>query len=308
MNEVLTCLILVVVAALAGRLWVFLPLPCARLAAWILLVAGVAILAPIDWDPIARMVALCSFLLASMKSLVYLEWAARGKGLGWGRHLSFAFLWFGMDPRAFMKRRPAVEWRSHLRIGLACIVAGTVGALVVRNSGGTNLLLVFIPMSIGFHYGALRVLTAGWRAAGTPVRILFRNPLASTGLADFWAARWNLGYSHMMARTVLRPCEAVLGTRGATLAVFLTSGILHEIAITLPVAAGYGLPTLYFLLQGMAVEIERRVIPSSLKRLWAALCVVAPIGFLFPPEFRDEIIMRCLQGLPKFSLTAPASL
>jgi hypothetical protein len=38
------------------------------------------------------------------------------------------------------------------------------------------------------------------------------------------------------------------------------------------------LPALYFLLQGMAVEIERRVIPSSLKRLWAALCVVAPSG------------------------------
>jgi hypothetical protein len=54
-------------------------------------------------------------------------------------------------------------------------------------------------------------------------------------------------------------------------------------------------------------EIERRVIPSSLKRLWAALCVVAPIGFLFPSGFRDEVIMRRLQVLPKLALTAPAS-
>lgn len=298
MTDLTVCLVLVVAAALAGRLWALGPLPLARAFAWLTLLGGVVVLFPLDWDPILRMVALCSFLLAAMKSLVYIEWAARGRRLTWGRYLVFAFLWFGMDPGAFIKRRDKVEWRSHLRIGLGCMVAGTVGALIVRGAGWTHLLLLFIPMSIGFHYGALRVLTGGWRALGYPVRTLFRNPLASTGLADFWAARWNLGYSHMMARVVMRPCERLVGTRVAMFIVFMVSGLLHEIAITVPVASGYGLPTLYFLLQGIAVELERRVIPTRLRRGWAILLIVLPIGLLFPPAFREQCIERCLQILP----------
>ncbi|MFP6858976.1 MAG: MBOAT family protein [Roseibacillus sp.] len=300
MKELLISIALVIAAALAGRLWVRLALPLARIAAWTVLGAGIGVIAIFPWDPIARMVALCCVLFAAMKSLVYLEWGAGGKRLGWGSYLIFAFLWFGMDPAAFAKRRARVEWRSHLRIGLACLVAGIIGALIVRNAGWTNILLVFVPMSIGFHYGVLRLLTAGWRLAGFPARILFRNPLASTGLGDFWGRRWNLGYSHMMSRTVLRPTERFLGTRGASMAVFLVSGLLHEVAITVPVNAGYGLPTLYFLLQGLAVECERFVRPTALKRVWAALWVIAPIGLLFPLAFRDEVIIRCLQMLPDF--------
>lgn len=298
MNELAVTIALVVALGLAGRLWVRLPLALARSAAWLALAAGVASRAGLPWDPIARMVALCCVLLAAMKALVYVEWAAGGRRLGWGRYLAFVFLWFGMDPGAFAARRANIEWRSHLRIGLWCVVAGTIGALVVRAAGWTWLLAMFVPLSVGFHFGALRILTAGWRKVGFPVRVLFRNPLASRSLADFWAARWNLGYSQMLARVVMRPAEPLLGSRGAMLAVFLVSGLLHEIAITLPVGAGFGCPTLYFLLQGLAVEIERLPVLARFRRAWCALWVLAPLGLLFPPAFREEVIVRCLHLLP----------
>lgn len=300
MKEILAVIGLAAVFVLAGRIWIRFPLPAARTAAWLALLASVALTATVPWSPIARMVALCGVLLAAMKSLVYVEWASRppGRRLGWGPFLAFAFLWFGMDPGAFSRRPARLEWRAHLVTGLVCVVTGTLLALLVRSSGWTTLVLVFVPMSIGFHYGALGLLTAAWRRFGYPVRTLFRNPLRSTGLADFWATRWNLGYSQMMARVVMRPAEARLGSRGATLAVFGVSGLLHEIAITLPVGAGFGLPTLYFLLQGAAVQVEPLLPAGRVKRAWAVLLVVAPLGLLFPPAFREEVILPCLRILP----------
>jgi alginate O-acetyltransferase complex protein AlgI len=168
--------------------------------------------------------------------------------------------------------------------------------------GWTALLLVFIPMSLGFHYGALRVLTAGWRAAGTPVRVLFRNPLVTTGLGDFWGRRWNLGYSEMMVRVVKRPLEGLMSRSWADACVFLVSGLLHEVAITVPVGEGYGRPTLYFLLHGIAVKLEKPEWPLWGRRLWVAVWVIGPMGLLFPPAFHEEVILRCLLILPELTI------
>jgi len=57
-------------------------------------------------------------------------------------------------------------------------------------------------MSLGFHFGALRVLKGGLRRAGFPVRTLFPNVLKAKGVGDFWSRRWNVGYSQMMQRLV----------------------------------------------------------------------------------------------------------
>jgi hypothetical protein len=58
--------------------------------------------------------------------------------------------------------------------------------------------------------------------------------------------------------TVGRPVEARFGGNVGLMAIFVVSVLLHELAITLPVRIGFGLPTLYFTLHGMLTLLEKR--------------------------------------------------
>jgi hypothetical protein len=97
----------------------------------------------------------------------------------------------------------------------------------------------------------------------------------------------------MMQRLVGRPVEAVAGSNAGVMAIFLASGLLHELAITLPVRSGFGLPTLYFLLHGILTILEKKW-GSPLGKIPTLIIVVLPLGLLFPPAFQQEVIARCL--------------
>jgi len=159
--------------------------------------------------------------------------------------------------------------------------------------GWRQILVMFLPMSLGFHFGALRVLKGGLRAAGYPVRPLFPNLLMAQGFGDFWSRRWNVGYSQMMQRLMGRPVGNLFGASAGVMAVFVGSGILHELAITLPVRAGFGWPTLFFTVHGLLTVLERRL-GRPLGKVPALLAVAVPLGVLFPPAFQSEVIARCL--------------
>lgn len=244
-----------------------------------------------------RMVVICSTLLMCMKGLVLAEWGGR---LTWARWFIFTFLWFGMDPIPFAAKRRQVTWKKDAAIGLCCVLVGLGVSVGVAYMDTDLILIMFVPLSIAFHYGALRLLTAFWRLQGFAVRPLFRNPLLSLGLADFWAKRWNLSFSQMMVRAVQRPVRVSLGPRAAMFTVFLVSGLLHELAITLPVQSGYGLPTLYFVLHGIIVLLEPDTWPVWLKRPLALLIVIVPMPFLFPTVFTEQVIRFTLNYLQIF--------
>lgn len=156
-----------------------------------------------------------------------------------------------------------------------------------------HILVMFVPMSLGFHFGALRVLKGGLRAGGFPVRTLFPNVLKARGIGDFWGRRWNVGYSQMMQRLVGRPVGNRAGAGAGLMAVFIGSGLLHELAITLPVQSGYGLPTLYFTLHGLLTLLEKWW-GRPVGTVPALLAVALPVGWLFPPAFQTEVIEACL--------------
>jgi len=139
------------------------------------------------------------------------------------------------------------------------------------------------------HFGLLRLLTAFWRKQGFPVRVLFRNPLQMRGFRDFWARRWNLAYSEMMARTVQRPLSPILGEKGSVFAVFLISGLLHEPAITVPVQAGYGLPTLIFVVHGIFSVVEKK--NSIFSAVACAALLITGLPYLFNDKFQTEVIL-----------------
>ncbi|MGE9268029.1 MAG: MBOAT family protein [Verrucomicrobiales bacterium] len=244
-----------------------------------------------------RMVVICLWLLAAMKSLVYVIWVREsGRSLPLGRYVIFALAWFGMDPGSFLCRRKGLSWWEDVRVGLICLLTGALGAFLVWKLEWRQVHVMFIPMSLGFHFGALRVLNGWWRRMGFPVRTLFPNPLKVKGFGDFWSRRWNVGYSQMMQRVVGRPLSRVGGRRLGMFAVFLVSGLLHEAAITLPARAGYGGPTMFFLIQGLLVLAEERWQWRGAWRAWAtALSVLATLPCLFPPDFQREALWRCLE-------------
>jgi alginate O-acetyltransferase complex protein AlgI len=246
-----------------------------------------------DFGAVVRMVGICCVMLGGMKGLVYAEWAGELR-LEWPRYAVFAFLWFGMDPGSFLNRRKGLNWKHDVRIGWLLMGIGTLCAWLVWSMEWRQILVMFLPMSLGFHFGALRVLKGAFRAAGFPVRTLFPNPLEARGFGDFWSRRWNIGYSQMMQRLVGRPTEARFGASAGMMAIFLVSGLLHELAITLSVRSGYGLPTLYFTGHGLLTLLEKKA-GRPFGKFPVLLAVALPLGLLFPPVFQDEVIARFLR-------------
>lgn len=261
---------------------------------WLLMIMLVmnAHLALMPYHPFIRMVGICCVLLGSMKGLVYLEWATTGK-LTLPRYAVFSFFWFGMDPGTFRFKKTGLAWKEDIATGFLLTINGLLGSWLVANLGWTHIVVMFIPLSIAFHFGFLRILKGVLRYFGYPVRTLFPNPLETHGIADFWSRRWNVGYSQMMQRLVGRPVETIAGKPAGVMAVFIASGLLHEIAITLPVMSGFGLPTLYFTFHGLLTLLEKRL-KRPIGKIPTLICVLLPLGWLFPKEFQTEVIAKCL--------------
>ena len=110
-----------------------------------------------------------------------------------------------------------------------------------------------------------------YRHFGIPVEKLWENPPAATSLADFWGNRWNRIFSGFGRDLLFLPLARVVGVRVASFAVFVFSSLIHEWAWSMSVRGGYGGPALYFLLQGLLVQVEsnalgRRLDPAKSAR------------------------------------------
>jgi len=131
-----------------------------------------------------------------------------------------------------------------------------------------------------------------------------RSPISSTSLAEFWSKRWNTAFNALAHNLAFRPLARKFGVTRATLGVFLISGILHDLVISLPARAGFGLPTAYFLLQSLGVLAERSVLGRRLGLgkgfrgwLFTALCAGAPVFWLFHPPFVTNVILPMLHAI-----------
>jgi len=129
-------------------------------------------------------------------------------------------------------------------------------------------------------------------------------PLSATSLSDFWGRRWNLGFRQLTHRLIFQPARMRSGVVAATLLSFFASGAIHELVISLPARGGYGLPTCYFVFQGLGVLFERsmtgkRLGLSSGTRGWlfAVFCAGAPAFLLFHPWFVRTVILPFLAAI-----------
>lgn len=236
-------------------------------------------------NAVLRMLVLIAATFVVMKVAVVAVTRTRLTPMQW---LAFAG-WFGMRPSLFTHR---VERRSTpFTRGLFAIAAGVALLLLARSLASPVLvfLLALPALSLILHFGIIDIVTALYRRNGWPVNEPFRNPLASRSLSEFWSRRWNVGFSEMIAVMVYHPVRRRAGDTAALFASFLASGLLHEIAISVPVRAGYGLPTLYFLLHGTLVAIERKF-PRVASRAWTVFWLVAPLPILFHPWFVRGVV------------------
>jgi hypothetical protein len=88
------------------------------------------------------------------------------------------------------------------------------------------------------------------------------------------------------------------------LAVFLVSGFLHELVITLPAGGAYGLPTVYFAVQGLGALLQKSGRARTLKldcgwrgRAFTIVAALGPLPLLFPPVFVRNVILPMLQTI-----------
>lgn len=227
------------------------------------------------------------------------------------RALGYLLLWPGMDPKPFTQTARDLITPN-----------GKVWAhALFRTLHGAILVWVIVPRideaywvpraivgMLGIiwllHFGMFHLLALAWQTRRIAVRPLMDKPTRATSLTEFWGRRWNSGFHDLMHRFIFRPARRRFGVRAAMLLVFLASGLIHELVITVPAGGGYGLPTLYFLLQGLGVEIER----SKLGRDWhlghgakgwcfVLLMTAGPVVLLFPPPFLHHVILPMLKTI-----------
>ena len=288
----------------------------ARLAAWVLIVsAAVGVERLCAREPAGfRMLAVIGALLLGMKAIVSVESRRAGQPpLSAVRWLAFACGWPGMRPALFTTLggpplagagRLVVSGIKRVALGVALVVLArliwrhSVPWLPAVGTGIVATLPLLLGLSLIIHFGVFDVLAGGWRLAGVDCRPLFRTPLRSRNLTEFWGRRWNLAFSEMAAVAIYRPLVGRLGKGGATAAAFLYSGLVHELAISVPVMAGFGLPFFYFVLHGGLVLLERRLERAGrpidrvgrVGMLWAFAWLAVPLPMLFHPYFLAGVV------------------
>ena len=287
----------------------------ARAAAWALVAVSVVGMDRLSsaQPPGLRMLALIGTLLYAMKAVVTVEGMEGRPRLSPARWLGFAALWPGMRPAPFATAGgpPLAGWAPLIRRGLARLVLGGVLlalarlAWVVTGSRFAATALALPGLSFILHFGIFNVVAGAWRRAGVDVHALFRAPLLSRSLAEFWGRRWNLAFSEMTALGVYRPLSPLLGKPAALVVAFVFSGLLHELAISLPVRAGFGLPLLYFAIHGVLMLVEGGMERSgrpidrrpAVGRAWTTFWLVVPLPILFHRPFLRGVVWPIL-GIP----------
>jgi len=228
------------------------------------------------------------------------------------RALAYLFAWPGMEAARFLSQELAPpQSRS--------AVLKSTGGATVRILLGLFLLFAvarhaaeplwagwigMMGMVLLLHFGFFDLLSAGWRALRVNAPPIMNSPLRSTSVGEFWSHRWNAAFNDLALRLVFRPAVRPLGIASATLLAFFASGLIHELVISLPARAGYGLPSAYFLAQGLGVLAERSSFGKWLGlrtgvRGWifTMLVVAAPAFWLFHPPFVTRVILPFMQAI-----------
>lgn len=257
-----------------------------------------------------RWAIMWSLALGIFGAAKVLTWRQRSVTAPIWKHAAYLIAWPGMDVNSFLTGRPLSaprlgDWMfalSKMAVGLALLLA-VVPVLPEDQSyllGWTGMWgIVFL-----LHFGLFDLMACVWQRVGLRAVAIMNWPVASQSLAEFWGRRWNLAFRDLTARYIFRPLASDRGAVVAMLAGFIASGLIHDLIISVPAGGGYGLPTIYFVIQGLALLIERSRAGRALGlgrglrgRLAALLVVVLPCPLLFHPWFVCGVMHPFLRWL-----------
>ncbi len=254
--------------------------------------------------------ALSFSIFAGLKWMTW--WKARSRvAHSAGRSFAYLVAWPGMDAETFLSAdRPAVEpsardwlWaalKTALGVALLWVVARRIPEHQALLRGWIGLFgLIFL-----LHFGSFHLIALFWQTMGIAAEPIMSKPILSKTLSEFWGKRWNLGFRQLAHDLIFRPLHRRIGVAGAGLLVFAASGLIHDLVISLPAHGGYGLPTGYFILQGLGVTLERSILGRQLglqkgATAWIFLLTVTavPAFWLFHPLFVLHVILPFMHAV-----------
>ncbi len=246
----------------------------------------------------------------SLKWLTW--WRARSRIAhpAW-RSVAYLLAWPGMDADAFLdarQRLPPPAPTTWLWVTFETILGASLLWVVPRSiPQGQPFLRGWVGMLgliLILHFGTFQIVALLWQSLGVKAEPIMSAPLRSTSLGEFWGKRWNLGFRQLAHELIFRPLYRRLGAETAGFLVFVVSGLIHDLVISLPACGGYGLPTLYFLLQGAGVTVERSRFGKWLglgqgARGWCFMMVflTVPVFGLFHPWFVLRVILPFMRAI-----------
>jgi hypothetical protein len=220
-------------------------------------------------------------------------------------------LCFAMQPQQFLRGRQPVRGAPVPTLFSVAVNAATGAALLWLAPrflpAATPLMVRFWIALVGLCFlslfARLDIYVLIFRAMGFQVEKMFACPVAATTLGEFWGNRWNRLVSGFLREVLFLPLARRSSPRIALFAVFLYSGMYHEL-VSFMAGSGYGGPMLYFMVQYVGVVIEsvrpfRRRLQRHpwLGRVWAFLVVVLPVGLFVHPGLVDGYLLPLLVGL-----------
>jgi hypothetical protein len=226
------------------------------------------------------------------------------------RIFTYIYLWPGMDAAAFCTER--VDVRPSVREWLFAFGKTFIGAVLiwfgVRAVESANPLVIGWVGMFGIifllHFGTFHLLSLAWRTLGVNAKPIMRSPITATSLGKFWGNHWNKAFSDLMQPNIFLPLAKRMNASAAMFIVFLISGLIHELVISLPARGGYGLPTFYFVTQGFGFLFERSKTGHAIGlghglRGWIFTVIIAagPAFWLFHPAFIRNVILPMLQAI-----------
>jgi len=281
------------------------------LIAWLplaVLLCGAASLRDV-LEPWEFMWALAFCIYSGLKWLSW--WQARdGIPHTVARSAGYLLAWPGMDAESFLRsgaRVPPPATREWLVALGKTILGGVLFWGVARRVPGVPLVQGWLGMGgliLLLHFGSFHLAALGWQRLGVDAQPIMSAPLRSSSLSEFWGQRWNLGFRQLSYDFIFRPLRGPLGAGFASFLVFVLSGLIHELVISMPARGGYGLPTAYFVMQGLGVAAERSRAGRQCGLgkgvrgwLFMAACTAGPAFWLFHPPFVLRVIRPFMEAV-----------